>query len=335
MLSKRFNWKIAVWAVVALFLIVVGLSLFNGVKPVKADTTRSIDDSFIYAVIKNDETLVQKKIELANKYSDNAESMTSKQRMNRSDMIDAILGDNSIKDKQEILAQNGVYQLEIPEENVVLSASNADDVLLKKISIYYDSKATEWILSSSNNVWVDKNAMAQDLDLGALFMPNIGDLHPIGSPDYLGVLLSDTYYEDGAKPTVSYKSGYALFTGGSAYADQADRKTTSRSALVSSGSGVIYALQDYKVVTDVKLPYVLWCNDYAVMYTAETFETVVHYDQNFEFYHGNAVVFYAHTWQDTNTSITGIGIGKNSISVSWNTASTAYRWDKITIDYPF
>jgi hypothetical protein len=152
--------------------------------------------------------------------------------------------------------------------------------------------------------------------------PRVGDNINVGSLDYVGILLMDTW---GSFNGVSFTGGSASFTNGGGA-----NSTLTRSHVVSSSGGAVFALQDRIHVTNVR-NFILFFN-MTWEYNAFSFNTTARFNENFRNYRGNAVLFYAHTW--SNVQLTGLSIGTSSVSASWS-SSDSNRFTAISLDTRF
>ncbi|MCL1790220.1 MAG: hypothetical protein FWG40_02500 [Peptococcaceae bacterium] len=247
------------------------------------------------------------------KYAANYVEMTEEQLAERDALINGIIADSTISDNErnEQLEALQVYPYVSPNENAYL-ATQASDVTLNSVSIYKDTVANQWKLSSSGS-YKSSSSYSSECAKSKLTY-SVGDTWNVGGHDAVGIALTQPY---GNSAGVARVGGYGLFAGHDGYSIANYNGCTA-----DDRYGVVYKLQDYSYVTSCKLSVLLvW--SYTYRYYGHGFHAFANYNSNFSNWHGNAKLFYAHTWSSTN--INGFSVSTSGFGTSWS--SSNYRWD--------
>ncbi|AEE97785.1 hypothetical protein [Mahella australiensis] len=172
--------------------------------------------------------------------------------------------------------------------------SEPADAIHNAVSIYYDSGASQWVVSGGG-WWTDDNWY---YDKNWAWIPYYGKTHNVGGLDSVGIAYNNTYGTYNANVVSSM--GYMT--------DQNGWSTTSYSPSHGNGSyGVAFNIQDVqKYKRNPPIPYV-YSTDIA--YKGKGYSALIRYNSNFSNYHGNARVFYAHTWNTCNINSLTFGYG--------------------------
>lgn len=235
--------------------------------------------------------------------------------------VNQIIDDLSLSEsvKEQKLAMLGVYKLDVPYTSL---ASQPSDVYIGKVSIYYNTYSTHWILYSSG-YWYDNEVACDDghsvVNCNEIFwiggygaFVSEGERLNVGGRDSVGIFLQDTY----GTYSATFESGYGRFYN---YDGEYNISYTGSTKDVNPTSrGASYTMQDYLEVTNITT-FLGVLTSMEESYLALHFYTRIEYSAAFTTWNGNAVMFYAHTWDETD--ITGVGLGADSISFSTSTNS--------------
>lgn len=270
-----------------------------------------------FVALHNSTDTVKAKQALADKHANRARVLTDRQKEERNTTFDKIIfetqGDETAR--QQALEEMGIFKLETSDEIVGNGRStNASKVTLSVPTVYYDAYTGEWVLMADGS-W--KNI--DGLETPTFWFASVGDEFNIGGTDAVGILLTDTY---GDFNGISLMEGTGQFWGDGITA------TYNRDGMIPSSNGAIFKLQD-KIKITRRAGFIIYVYEYS--YNAFDFYTHLRYNANFVNYRGNAVLFYAHTWD--KTELNGISIGLDSIGVSWSNGSSG--WNAIGNDKPF
>lgn len=185
------------------------------------------------------------------------------------------------------LEEFGVYKLDMESEQneVSLLKTEAADVILNKVTFFYDSSANEWYVCGGgywgNNDWVSEIPSV---------VPLVGEQFPIGGYDALGVKLYNTsgVYNTYIKRSYLY------------YSDGVDDFQNNNPCTIDGRYGACFEFQDYAL-----------CVSSGIIanfrYVGKHFAVTLVYDGNFSNYNGYASTYYTHTWAETG--VTGATIG--------------------------
>ena len=258
--------------------------------------------------------------QLAEAYYHNFVEMTSDEEAYHIAKVDELLAIECYYERDLRLAEFGVFNLDthrMEGEFVgIAPMTSPAHVNMERVTVVFDSARREWVLSGRGN-WRGHYVRPPTL----WWAPRVGDNVNVGSLDYVGILLMDTW---GSFNGVSITGGSANFTNG-----RGANSTATRSHIVSSSGGAVFALQDRLHVTAVR-NFVLFAN-ITWYYNAFNFNTTVRFNDAFRNYRGNAVLFYAHTW--ANAQLTGLSIGATSVSASWSGNNN--RFTALSLDTRF
>ena len=239
--------------------------------------------------------VVEAKRALAEKHENDYLSLSSEQVQNRSKEIDKILlqlyaGSQSSEAIEEVMQRYKVYKLKVPSGYEIDPTSIPTDAGCNAASIYLDAATQEWIVVGGG--WWNNENWFDDGILG-----NVGGL------DSVGIEFNGTY---GSYDGVNVISSYGYMT------DHHGTSITSEYPSHGNGQyGAAFDFQDYvHILSDT----------YA--YFGDGYSALIRYNSNFANYHGNARVFYAHTWN--STTINNISFGLSGIQIEFS--STNNRW---------
>lgn len=204
--------------------------------------------------------------------------------------------------------------------------SDSTDVTLNSVNISYDYYTGSWYVTGYG-YWKSDDYCSDADGSGncdSIFSPagnyglwnSVGETDNIGGRDSVGIALQDT----STVPTgLSLLSGYGKFYN---YDESSQIEKINYNRDVNPSSrGAVYTFQDYLQITQASYFYgALTSIDET--YLAKRFCTSLRYNSRFSSYDGNAVLIYAHSWDET--SINSIGLGKDSFSVSWETSGDGW-----------
>jgi hypothetical protein len=328
--TKRFVNTIASKKVRNIFVLgIVALTLIVSAILVYAD----IHSETNHVVLTADQlAIVEAKKDFAEKSRIKAANRSSTKGANLSKSFEQIMEDKTLSyyDRQWLLNEIGYYTFADPNYNVDYTNndpslyidndvylepemfSNETHVTLNAVSIYYNTSNVTWTLYASG-YWNNVNDWD---DTGNMIPWSVGTTRNTGSPDYVGIVLTDTYgSSDGmyvmANNTPDQSAGRLWW-------NEKQNYGYNSAGLMSDSQGAIFAVQDYIYITESH-----WWGSYRVAYIGHSFSATVIYNGAFENYHGNAKIFYAHTWD--SAQINGIGIGLDNISVNWSSGKN--HWD--------
>lgn len=267
---------------------------------------------------------------LQSKYRHKRKALTDIENLEVDRQVDSILASNlSTSEKDELLLPFGVIRVDTGVQNQSkiykdtdisstdenLTRLGTSDVHFDSLLIYYNSGAGNWILNGGGYISGQPSWKAPFWSV-----PTTGDQFDVGGLDGFGISLHDTF---GSFDGVSMVSGSATFSNPEFNYSQ----TTQNRVTGASSYGAGFLLQDKVIITKWNIFQYWWT------FLTRYFSVTLRYSSNFSNYRGNAVTFYAHSWQ--STSITGIGLSIVGFDISWS-GNDNEKW-KIspTIDTPF
>jgi len=271
-----------------------------------------------YANSKQEFDIVKSKQELADKYKDNFIQMTEKEAKERAEKIDKeILEMTALgKSDQEMdvaLAKYKVYRLITPKKDSFSPMSISGNVNLNNVYIYYDSGASQWVLSGGG-YWNSDSAWKNDAPLWAQAMCPVS--FDLGGEEVVGISLHNT----SGPYTASMVSGMAYYSNGSDpghYIYNASNNNYEQ--------GISFKYQDYiEDPTPSDMNWDEW------KYTGRHFSALARYTSSFSDYSGNANTFCGHTWDGVISTIT---LGNSGASITFSV--TEKSWPAYDVDVAF
>ena len=226
----------------------------------------------------------------------------------RAEMHSTIMADETLssEERESQLNAIGFYTF---QEAKPATSSNA--ILFSNVSIQYDNFSGNWTIQNSI-LW--KDAQSRDA-LSSTTWPTAGQIYNIGSENYAGILLTDTYGDSSGLSVVSTLLSLKGY-------DNVINENPNRFPGVTASHGVMFKYQD-----NLKVLTVDFWGSYTYQFNDNQISTWVTYNSNFANVHGNAVGAYGHTWD--NTQLNSIGFGLDG-SVSFGWATSGNRWDVIS-----
>ncbi len=245
--------------------------------------------------------ITKAKQDLTNRYKSNYIPMSPEEVKIRAEMIDRQLCKLIAEGKSQIeidnaMKANKLYKLEVPTNSnsgmIPLSAPN--DAICNSVSIYYDSGASQWVVSGGG--WWTTDQWFNDRNW--IWVPYIGETHNVGGYDSVGIAYNNT---SGTYNT-SVISSMGYITDQDGWGESSDSPSHGDGSL-----GVAFDFQDKQKYTRSPVNPVVY--SYDVAYQGKGYSALIRYNSNFANYNGNARVFYAHTWNTCNITNLSFGAG--------------------------
>jgi hypothetical protein len=259
---------------------------------------------------------IQTKQEFAATHGVNNQRLTRAEIDDRQSKFEDILQDINLTPEQRELEVNRLGYYVFKQEHIEVDnrwtnqdkASRANDPQANNVHItmlryYFNSNNNYWTISATGELgspWGTKT----------LLWPSVGSKHNVGGVDTVGILLHDISGDT---------RGLELQGGGQSRAWLSDNsghtvENTYRSASVGSSlQGAVYDIQDYQIVKTSNI-----FTGYSADYVGRNFGAMVTYNEKFANIDGNAVLFYAHTWDNSRVTSVSFGVGAQELSVGWS-----------------
>ena len=318
-----------------LFVFSVAFIFLNSSKLEGEKFDNRVYSSDTFYMIDEEYNFVDAKMNLVNTYYGLQQNFTDEEDILREQNIHSLLADIRLSSEEKILKLNsmGLVMLDIPYAKL---NSDSSDVTIGTVSIYFDYYSNSWYLSGygywNNDAYCDDADGSDNCDsiwrtAGEYGIWNgIGEKDNIGGRDSVGIYLQDT---STAPVGLSLISGYGKFYN---YDESKNIYSYNYTRDINPSSyGAVYTFQDYLEITDATY-FLGMLTSIDETYVAKKFYSSLRYSSQFSTYSGNAVVIYAHTWDETD--INSIGLGKDSFSVSWDTTGDGWSAQS-TSDTPF
>lgn len=246
--------------------------------------------------------IVKAKTDLVNRYKSNYTPMSPEETKNRAEKIDRQLCKLIAEGKSQIeidkaMEINKIYKLEVPADfsSGITPMSEPNDAICNPVSIYYDSAASQWVVSGGGS-WTSDQWFN---DRNWIWVPYTGETHNVGGYDSVGIAYNNTsgIYNSSVVSSMGYitdQNGWGEFSSSPSHGD--------------GSLGVAFDFQDKQKY--IRSPISLQIYSYDVAYQGKGYSALIRYNSNFANYNGNARVFYAHTWKTCN--ITNLSFGSGS-----------------------
>lgn len=258
---------------------------------------------------------IKAKQDFASKHTLNRVELTDEELVIRGSKFDQLLRDNTLTTEEKEVELNaiGYYTFGNGVDNSQPDTKSGANVYMNKVGIVYNSNNDTWTLSA-NGYWKSPD----DWDTVDVFPWTYDKRSAIGSWDTVGILL---------QRLTGDTSGLRLISGyGRMENDRWNTQNNTRSGAVSNSlNGASFETDDYQVVSESSI------FNYKVRYVGHNFMTSVTYSSEFANISGNALFFYAHTWEDVK--LNSVSVGSDSVGFGWS--GTSGRWNALSNDKLF
>jgi hypothetical protein len=269
---------------------------------------------------------IQTKQEFAATHGVNNQRLTRAEIDDRQSKFEDILQDINLTSEQREQEVNkiGYYifkQEQVEVDNIWTNTGKASrgnppqqgNVHFNKITMYFNSNNNYWTLEYNGDLgypWGEKT----------LVWPSVGSKHNVGGSDTVGILLQNIV---GNTQGLALKDGKGWLSDNSGHREDNPNRSGS---VANSFQGAVYDIQDYQIVKKSNI-----FTGYSADYVGRNFGAMVTYNEKFANIDGNAMAFYAHTWDNSRVTSISFGAGvSGEVSVGWSWEHEHHAWSVVS-----